>query len=299
MLQPQGYEAQSLAAEVAAVRGGNGGGRDLVRMYLDEIGRVPLLTPAEEVELAKRVERGDVEAKRRLVEANLRLVVSLARRYAGSDVPLSDLIQEGNLGLMQAVDRFDWRRGFRFATYATWWIRQALMRARGDHSRQIRIPVYRALEVNKLVKVQQRMAQELGREPSLDEIEQCMDKPVEQVWKIQQIARAPISLETPIEDEGEGSLGDLLEDANAPDPAETAFASVLKAHLADLLDALPPRQRKVLVLRFGLDDNQPRTLEEVAKAFGVTRERARQLELKALSKLRRLSQKRSLKDFTS
>ncbi|HYM70816.1 MAG TPA: sigma-70 family RNA polymerase sigma factor [bacterium] len=299
MLQPQVNEAQSLAAEVAAVRGGNGGGRDLVRMYLDEIGRVPLLTPAEEVELAKQAERGDVEAKRRLVEANLRLVVSLARRYAGSDVPLSDLIQEGNLGLMQAVDRFDWRRGFRFATYATWWIRQALMRARGDHSRQIRIPVYMALEVNKLVKIQQRMAQELGREPSLDEIEQRMDKPVERVWKIQQIARAPISLETPIEDEGEGSLGDLLEDANASDPAETAFASVLKAHLADLLDALPPRQRKVLVLRFGLDDNQPRTLEEVAKAFGVTRERARQLELKALSKLRRLSQKRSLKDFTS
>jgi len=299
MLQPQAHEAQSLTAEVAVVRGGNGGGGDLVHMYLDEIGRVPLLSPADEVELAKRVERGDVEAKRRLVEANLRLVVSLARRYAGSDVPLSDLIQEGNLGLMQAVDRFDWRRGYRFATYATWWIRQALMRARGDHSRQIRIPIYMALEVHKLSRLQQRMAQELGREPSLDEIEQRMDKPVERVWKIQQIARAPISLETPIEDEGEGSLGDLIEDANAPDPAETAFASVLKAHLADLLDALPPRQRKVLVLRFGLDDNQPRTLEEVAKAFGVTRERARQLELKALSKLRRLSQQRSLRDFTS
>ncbi|HLJ61017.1 MAG TPA: sigma-70 family RNA polymerase sigma factor [bacterium] len=298
MIQPQTHEARSLTAEVAVVRGGHGGG-DLVRMYLDEIGRVPLLSPADEVELAKRVERGDAEARRHLVEANLRLVVSLARRYAGSDVPLSDLIQEGNLGLMQAVDRFDWRRGYRFATYATWWIRQALMRARGDQSRQIRIPVYMALEVNKLSRLQQRMAQELGREPSLDEIEQVMDKPVEPVWKVQQIARAPISLETPIEDEGEGSLGDLIEDATAPDPMETAFASVLKAHLADLLDALPPRQRKVLVVRFGLDDNQPRTLEEVAKAFGVTRERARQLELKALSKLRRLSEKRSLRDFTS
>jgi RNA polymerase primary sigma factor len=297
MLQAQVREAQAMTAEVAAARGGDGG--DLVRLYLNEIGRVPLLSQADEVELAKRVECGDVEAKRRLVEANLRLVVSLARRYAGSDVALSDLIQEGNLGLMQAVDRFDWRRGYRFATYATWWIRQALIRARGDHARSIRIPVYMALKVNKLARVQQCMAQELGREPSLDEIEQRMEKPVEQVWKIQQIARAPISLETPIEEDGEGSLGDLLEDANAPDPAETAFASLLKAHLADLLNILPPRQRKVLVLRFGLDDNQPRTLEEVAKAFGVTRERARQLELKALCKLRRLSEKKCLNDFAS
>jgi len=272
---------------------------DLVRIYLDEIGRFPLLNTTDEAALASRIERGDIEAKRRLVEANLRLVVSLARKYSGSDVPFSDLIQEGNLGLMRAADRFDWRRGYRFTTYATWWIRQALMRARTDHGSSIRIPVYKALEVNEFARVRQRAAQELGREPKLDEIGQRMGEPVGQVWQVQQIARAPISLETPITEDGDSCLGDLLEDANASDPMEIAFAAALKTHLAELLDALPPRQRRVLVLRFGFDDNHPRKLEEVAQAFGVSRERVRQLELKALTKLRRLSQKRSLRDFTA
>jgi RNA polymerase primary sigma factor len=283
----------------APLRGGDGAGSDLVRMYLDEVGRVRLLSAAEEVELARRAEGGDADAKRQLIEANLRLVVSLARRYAGGGVALSDLIQEGNLGLMQAVARFDWRRGHRFATYATWWIRQALVRARGVHGRPIRIPVHMALQVSKLARVQQHLAQELGREPSAEEIEDRMREPVARVRTAQQIARMPVSLEAPIASDEDASLGDLLEDTTAPDPAETAFASALRAHLADLLNALPMRQRRVIVLRFGLDDNQPRTLEEVAKAFGVTRERARQLELKALAKLRRLSQERALADFAS
>lgn len=285
--------ARSSKVEVETERRGS----DLVRIYFDEIGRGPLLSATDEVALAKRIERGDTEAKRRLVEANLRLVVSLARKYTGSSVPLADLIQEGNLGLMRAAARFDWRRGRRFTTYATFWIHNALMRAGTDHGTSIRIPAYKALEVNEFARVRQRTAQELGREPNLAEIEQRMDGSVEQMWKIQQLARAPISLETPIEEEGEGALVDLLADANAPDPAETVFAAILKAYLADLLDTLPPRQRKVLVLRFGMDDNRPRTLEEVAKTFGVTRERVRQLELKALIKLRRLSQKWSLRDF--
>ncbi len=287
------------AEDRAPLLGGDGAGSDLVRMYLDEVGRVRLLSAVEEVELARRAEGGDADARRQLIEANLRLVVSLARRYAGAGVALSDLIQEGNLGLMQAVARFDWRRGHRFATYATWWIRQALVRARGVHSRPIRIPVHMALQVNKLTRVQQHLAQELGREPSAEEIEERMDHPVARVRAAQQVARMPVSLEAPIANDEDGCLGDLLEDTTAPDPAEAAFASALRAHLADLLNALPMRQRQVIMLRFGLDDNQPRTLEEVAKVFGVTRERARQLELKALAKLRRLSRGRALADFAS
>jgi len=273
-----------------------GNSTDLVRLYLDEVGRVQLLTQAEEVELARRIEAGDAEARRRLIEANLRLVVSQARKFRGSGVGFADLIQEGNLGLMRAVEKFDWRRGHRFATYATWWIRHALMRACAYHQRSIRIPASMAFETKRFVRIEQLMAQELGRDPSSGEVGLRMAKSRDQVREIRRIARTPVSLETPI-DETEGRcLGDLLEDTNTPDLSEMVFAQVLRTHLATLRNALPPRHREVLVLRYGLDDNRPRTLEEVAKCLGVTRERVRQLERKALTRLRGFPEMRALRD---
>jgi len=273
-----------------------GNSTDLVRLYLDEVGRVQLLTQAEEVELARRIEAGDAEARRRLIEANLRLVVSQARKFRGSGVGFADLIQEGNLGLMRAVEKFDWRRGHRFATYATWWIRHALMRACAYHQRSIRIPASMAFETKRFVRIEQLMAQELGRDPSPGEVGLRMAKSRDQVREIRRIARTPVSLETPI-DETEGRcLGDLLEDTNTPDLSEMVFAQVLRTHLATLRNALPPRHREVLVLRYGLDDNRPRTLEEVAKCLGVTRERVRQLERKALTRLRGFPEMRALRD---
>ncbi|HXX37596.1 MAG TPA: sigma-70 family RNA polymerase sigma factor [bacterium] len=273
-----------------------GNSTDLVRLYLDEVGRVQLLTQAEEVELARRIEAGDAEARRRLIEANLRLVVSQARKFRGSGVGFADLIQEGNLGLMRAVEKFDWRRGHRFATYATWWIRHALMRACAYHGRSIRIPASMAFETKRFVRIEQLMAQELGRDPSSGEVGLRMAKSRDQVREIRRIARTPVSLETPI-DETEGRcLGDLLEDTNTPDLSEIVFVQVLRTHLATLRNALPPRHREVLVLRYGLDDNRPRTLEEVAKCLGVTRERVRQLERKALTRLRGFPEMRALRD---
>ncbi|HHT72659.1 MAG TPA: RNA polymerase sigma factor RpoD [Firmicutes bacterium] len=270
---------------------------DPVRMYLKEIGRVPLLTAEQEIEYAKRIEEGDEEAKRRLAEANLRLVVSIAKRYVGRGMQLLDLIQEGNLGLIKAVEKFDYRKGFKFSTYATWWIRQAITRAIADQARTIRIPVHMVETINKLTRVSRQLLQELGRAPQPEEIAAEMDLPVERVREIMKIAQEPVSLETPIGEEEDSHLGDFIEDQDALAPAEAASFTMLREQLSSVLESLTPREQQVLRLRFGLDDGRTRTLEEVGQVFGVTRERIRQIEAKALRKLRHPSRSKKLKDF--
>lgn len=270
---------------------------DPVRMYLKEIGKVPLLSADEEVELAKRMEEGDSDAKKRLAEANLRLVVSIAKRYVGRGMLFLDLIQEGNLGLIKAVEKFDYRKGYKFSTYATWWIRQAITRAIADQARTIRIPVHMVETINKLIRVQRQLLQELGREPYPEEIAVEMQLPVERVREIQKISQEPVSLETPIGEEEDSHLGDFIQDDNVPVPAEAAAFTLLREQLSEVLDTLTEREQKVLRLRFGLDDGRARTLEEVGKEFDVTRERIRQIEAKALRKLRHPSRSRKLKDY--
>jgi len=270
---------------------------DPVRMYLKEIGKVPLLSADEEIELAKRMEKGDVEAKKRLAEANLRLVVSIAKRYVGRGMLFLDLIQEGNLGLIKAVEKFDYRKGYKFSTYATWWIRQAITRAIADQARTIRIPVHMIETINKLIRVSRQLLQELGKEPQPEEIAKEMNMPVEKVREIMKISQEPVSLETPIGEEEDSHLGDFIPDDDAPAPSEAAAFTLLKEQLIDVLDTLTPREEKVLRLRFGLDDGRARTLEEVGKEFNVTRERIRQIEAKALRKLRHPSRSKKLKDY--
>ncbi len=270
---------------------------DPVRMYLKEIGRVPLLTAEEEVELAKRIEQGDQEAARKLAEANLRLVVSIAKRYVGRGMQLLDLIQEGNLGLIKAVEKFDYRKGFKFSTYATWWIRQAITRSIADQARTIRIPVHMVETINKLTRVSRQLLQELGRAPTPEEIAEAMDMPPERVREIMKIAQEPVSLETPIGEEEDSHLGDFIEDQEATAPAEAAAFTMLQEQLEEVLESLTPREQQVLKLRFGLEDGRGRTLEEVGQVFGVTRERIRQIEAKALRKLRHPSRSKKLKDF--
>ena len=270
---------------------------DPVRMYLKEIGKVPLLSADEEVELAKRMAEGDEDAKKRLAEANLRLVVSIAKRYVGRGMLFLDLIQEGNLGLIKAVEKFDYHKGFIFSTYATWWIRQAITRAIADQARTIRIPVHMVETINKLIRVSRQLLQELGREPTPEEIAAELDMPVERVREILKISQEPVSLETPIGEEEDSHLGDFIQDDNVPVPAEAAAQTLLKEQLDEVLDTLTEREQKVLRLRFGMDDGRARTLEEVGKEFDVTRERIRQIEAKALRKLRHPSRSRKLRDY--
>ena len=269
---------------------------DPVRMYLKEIGKVPLLTADEEIELAKRMEQGDEEAKKRLSEANLRLVVSIAKRYVGRGMLFLDLIQEGNLGLIKAVEKFDYRKGYKFSTYATWWIRQAITRAIADQARTIRIPVHMVETINKLIRVSRQLLQEYGREPQPEEIAEVMGIPEEKVREIIKIAQEPVSLETPIGEEEDSHLGDFIPDDDAPAPADAAAFTLLKEQLMNVLSTLTPREEMVLKLRFGLEDGRARTLEEVGREFKVTRERIRQIEAKALRKLRHPSRSRKLKD---
>lgn len=270
---------------------------DPVRMYLKEIGKVPLLNAEEEIELAKQMELGDDNAKKRLAEANLRLVVSIAKRYVGRGMLFLDLIQEGNLGLIKAVDKFDYKKGYKFSTYATWWIRQAITRAIADQARTIRIPVHMVETINKLMRVSRQLVQDLGREPLPEEIAQRLDMPVDRVREILKIAQEPVSLETPIGEEEDSHLGDFIQDDNVPVPAEAATYTMLKEQIVEVLTTLTEREQKVLRLRFGLDDGRPRTLEEVGKEFNVTRERIRQIEAKALRKLRHPSRSRKLRDY--
>lgn len=270
---------------------------DPVRMYLKEIGKVSLLSADEEIELAKRMEKGDEAAKKRLAEANLRLVVSIAKRYVGRGMLFLDLIQEGNLGLIKAVEKFDYRKGYKFSTYATWWIRQAITRAIADQARTIRIPVHMVETINKLIRVSRQLLQELGREPTPEEIAEEMDMPVDRVREILKISQEPVSLETPIGEEEDSHLGDFIQDDNVPVPADAAAFTLLKEQLVEVLGTLTEREQKVLRLRFGLDDGRARTLEEVGKEFNVTRERIRQIEAKALRKLRHPSRSRKLKDY--
>ena len=270
---------------------------DPVRMYLKEIGKVPLLSAEEEIDLAQRMEQGDESAKKRLAEANLRLVVSIAKRYVGRGMLFLDLIQEGNLGLIKAVEKFDYRKGYKFSTYATWWIRQAITRAIADQARTIRIPVHMVETINKLIRVSRQLLQELGREPTPEEIAEEMHMSVERVREILKISQEPVSLETPIGEEEDSHLGDFIQDDNVPVPADAAAFTMLKEQLEDVLSTLTDREQKVLRLRFGLDDGRARTLEEVGKEFNVTRERIRQIEAKALRKLRHPSRSRKLKDY--
>ena len=270
---------------------------DPVKMYLKDIGKVPLLAPDEETELAKRMMDGDEAAKKLLSESNLRLVVSIAKRYMGRGMQFLDLIQEGNLGLMKAVEKFDYQKGFKFSTYATWWIRQAITRAIADQARTIRIPVHMVETINKQIRVSRKLLQELGREPTPEEIAKEMDVPVEKVREIQKIAQDPVSLETPIGEEEDSHLSDFIEDEQSAAPTDAVSSTMLKEQLIGVLDTLTPREEKVLRLRYGLDDGRPRTLEEVGKEFNVTRERIRQIEAKALRKLRHPSRSKRLKDF--
>ena len=270
---------------------------DPVRMYLKEIGKVPLLTADEEIELAQRMEEGDEEAKKRLAEANLRLVVSIAKRYVGRGMLFLDLIQEGNLGLIKAVEKFDYRKGYKFSTYATWWIRQAITRAIADQARTIRIPVHMVETINKLIRVSRQLLQELNREPTPEEIAKEMNMPVERVREILKISQEPVSLETPIGEEEDSHLGDFIKDENVPVPDKAAAYTLLREDLEEVLKTLTEREQKVLCLRFGLEDGRARTLEEVGKEFNVTRERIRQIEAKALRKLRHPSRSRKLRDY--
>ena len=270
---------------------------DPVRMYLKEIGKVPLLSAEEEINLAKRMEEGDEAAKKRLAEANLRLVVSIAKRYVGRGMLFLDLIQEGNLGLIKAVEKFDYRKGYKFSTYATWWIRQAITRAIADQARTIRIPVHMVETINKLIRVSRQLLQELGREPQPEEIAEKMDMSVDRVREILKISQEPVSLETPIGEEEDSHLGDFIQDDNVPVPAEAAAQTLLKEQLDEVLDTLTEREQKVLRLRFGMNDGRARTLEEVGKEFDVTRERSRQIEAKARRKLRHPSRSRKLRDY--
>ena len=270
---------------------------DPVRMYLKEIGKVPLLSPDEEIELAKKIELGDEEAKKKLAESNLRLVVSIAKRYAGRGMQLLDLIQEGNLGLIKAVEKFDYRKGYKFSTYATWWIRQAITRAIADQARTIRIPVHMVETINRLVRTQRQLVQKLGREATPEELAKELDMPVERVREIMKISQDPVSLETPIGEEEDSHLGDFIQDNNVEVPADDATYTLLHEQLMDVLSTLTEREQKVLRLRFGLDDGRPRTLEEVGRQFNVTRERIRQIEAKALRKLRHPSRSKILKDY--
>lgn len=304
VLESMGIEVQGVANDVDIIEEGIDLSvpegiaiDDPVRMYLKEIGKVPLLSSEEEMELAKQIEEGSQYAKKKLAEANLRLVVSIAKRYVGRGMLFLDLIQEGNLGLIKAVEKFDFRKGFKFSTYATWWIRQAITRAIADQARTIRIPVHMVETINKLIRVQRQLLQELGRDPFPEEISKVMDLPVEKVREIQKIAQEPVSLETPIGEEEDSHLGDFIPDDDAPAPAEAAAFTMLKEQLINVLDTLTPREEKVLRLRFGLDDGRARTLEEVGKEFNVTRERIRQIEAKALRKLRHPSRSKKLKDY--
>ena len=273
------------------------GVEDPVRMYLKEIGKIPLLSTEEEIELAKRMEMGDNEARKQIAEANLRLVVSIAKRYVGRGMQFLDLIQEGNLGLIKAVEKFDYRKGYKFSTYATWWIRQAITRSIADQARTIRIPVHMVETINRLIRTQRQLIQELGREPSVEEIAKKMDLPPERVNEIQKIAQEPVSLETPIGEEEDSHLGDFIQDDQVAVPADQATFTLLREQLMEALETLTEREQKVLRLRFGLDDGRPRTLEEVGKVFHVTRERIRQIEAKALRKLRHPSRSKKLKDY--
>lgn len=270
---------------------------DPVRMYLKEIGKVPLLTAAEEISIAKRMAYGDEEARKELIDANLRLVVSVAKKYVGKGLLFLDLIQEGNLGLIKAVEKFDYRKGYKFSTYATWWIRQAITRAIADQARTIRIPVHMVETINKLIRCQRQLIQELGREPRPEEIAKEMDITVEKVREIKKIAQEPVSLETPIGEEEDSHLGDFIPDEDAPEPATVASFTLLREQLMEVLDTLTPREEMVIRLRFGLDDGKTRTLEEVGRVFKVTRERIRQIEAKALRKLRQPSRSKKLRDF--
>lgn len=273
------------------------GTEDPVRMYLKEIGKIPLLSTEEEVDLAKRMELGDNEAKKRLAEANLRLVVSIAKRYVGRGMQFLDLIQEGNLGLIKAVEKFDYTKGYKFSTYATWWIRQAITRSIADQARTIRIPVHMVETINRQIRVSRQLLQELGREPSMEEIAEKMEVPVERVREIRKISQEPVSLETPIGEEEDSHLGDFIQDEHVAVPADAATFTLLREQLMETLGTLTEREQKVLKLRFGLDDGRPRTLEEVGKVFKVTRERIRQIEAKALRKLRHPSRSKKLKDY--
>ena len=291
----KGYEKTSEESEGSFLERGNA--EDPVRMYLKEIGRIPLLSPDEEIELAKRMEQGDEEAKKRLSEANLRLTVSIAKRYSGRGMQFLDLIQEGNLGLIKAVEKFDYRKGYKFSTYATWWIRQAITRAIADQARTIRIPVHMVETMNRVNRTSRRLLQEYGREPTPEEIAEVMNLPVERVLEISKISQEPVSLETPIGEEEDSHLGDFIQDEHIPVPADEAAHTLLREQLEMVMDTLSEREQKVLALRFGLEDGKPHTLEEVGREFQVTRERIRQIEAKALRKLRHPTRSRKLRDF--
>ena len=291
----KGYEKTAEESEGTFSERGNA--EDPVRMYLKEIGRIPLLSSEEEIELAKRMEQGDEEAKKRLSEANLRLTVSIAKRYSGRGMQFLDLIQEGNLGLIKAVEKFDYRKGYKFSTYATWWIRQAITRAIADQARTIRIPVHMVETMNRVNRTSRRLLQEYGREPTPEEVAEAMNLPVERVLEISKISQEPVSLETPIGEEEDSQLGDFIQDEHIPVPADEAAHTLLREQLEKVMDTLSEREQKVLALRFGLEDGKPHTLEEVGREFQVTRERIRQIEAKALRKLRHPTRSRKLRDF--
>ena len=291
----KGYEKTAEESENSFTERGNA--EDPVRMYLKEIGRIPLLSPEEEIELAKRMEEGDEEAKKKLSEANLRLTVSIAKRYSGRGMQFLDLIQEGNLGLIKAVEKFDYRKGYKFSTYATWWIRQSITRAIADQARTIRIPVHMVETMNRVNRTSRRLLQEYGREPTPEEIAEAMNLPVERVLEISKISQEPVSLETPIGEEEDSHLGDFIQDEHIPVPADEAAHTLLREQLEKVMDTLSEREQKVLALRFGLEDGKPHTLEEVGREFQVTRERIRQIEAKALRKLRHPTRSRKLRDF--
>ena len=291
----KGYEKTAEESENSFTERGNA--EDPVRMYLKEIGRIPLLSSEEEIELAKRMEEGDEEAKKKLSEANLRLTVSIAKRYSGRGMQFLDLIQEGNLGLIKAVEKFDYRKGYKFSTYATWWIRQSITRAIADQARTIRIPVHMVETMNRVNRTSRRLLQEYGREPTPEEIAEAMNLPVERVLEISKISQEPVSLDTPIGEEEDSHLGDFIQDEHIPVPADEAAHTLLREQLEKVMDTLSEREQKVLALRFGLEDGKPHTLEEVGREFQVTRERIRQIEAKALRKLRHPTRSRKLRDF--